>query len=74
MPHVIVKTLTGKTEDQKVRLAEAIANDLRAIFNSPEGSISVAIEDVPKPEWEEKVYKPEILSIYDKLYCKPAKH
>ncbi len=73
MPHVIVKTLTGKTEEQKVRLAEAIANDLRAIFASPEGSISVAIEDVPKPEWDEKVYKPEILAVWDKLYQKPHK-
>ena len=73
MPHVIVKTLSGKTEDQKSRLAEAFAKDLIAIFGSPEHSISVTIEDVPKPEWDEKVYKPEILANWDKLYRKPEK-
>jgi len=73
MPHVIVKTLAGKTEEQKVRLAEALANDVKAIFGSPDHSISVAIEDVPPQEWDEKVYKPEILSIWDKLYKKPHK-
>jgi len=73
MPHVIVKTLAGKTEEQKTRLAEAFANDLKAIFGSPDHSISVAIEDVPPQEWDQKVYQPEILSIWDKLYRKPQK-
>jgi 4-oxalocrotonate tautomerase len=73
MPHVIVKTFAGKTEEQKVRLAEALANDVKAIFGSPDHAISVAIEDVPQQEWDEKVYKPDILSIWDKLYRKPQK-
>lgn len=73
MPHVIVKTLAGKTEDQKVRLTEAFAKDLIAIFGCPEQSISVTIEDVPPAEWDEKVYKPEILAVWDKLYRQPHK-
>jgi 4-oxalocrotonate tautomerase len=73
MPHVIVKTYAGKTEEQKVRLAEALANDVKAIFGAPDHAISVAIEDVPQQEWDEKVYKPEILPIWDKLYRKPNK-
>ncbi len=36
-----------------------------------EADISVSIENVDPSEWVEKVYKPDILAQWDKLYKKP---
>jgi 4-oxalocrotonate tautomerase len=44
MPHVIVKLWPGKSEQQKVRLAEDIVKDVTKILNYGEESVSVAIE------------------------------
>jgi 4-oxalocrotonate tautomerase len=60
MPHVIVKMLPGRTEEQKTQLANAISKDIVAIARCGEESISVAIEEVPSSDWTEKVYKPDI--------------
>ena len=46
MPHVLVKLWPGKTEQQKKRLAEAIAKDVMEILHYGEESVSVALEEV----------------------------
>ena len=46
MPHVIVKLWPGKSELQKIRLAEEIAKDVMNVLNYGEESVSVAIEEV----------------------------
>jgi len=72
MPHVIVKLHPGRSEEQKQRLAEAIAKDVQEIALCPAGVISVAIEEVPAAEWQKKVYEPDILAKPQMLYKKPA--
>ncbi len=72
MPHVIVKLWPGKSEQQKMRLAEEIVKDVMNVLNHGEESVSVAIEEVPAQDWEEKVYKPDILNNSEKLYKKPG--
>jgi 4-oxalocrotonate tautomerase len=72
MPHVIVKLYPGRSEEQKQRLADAIAKDVQEIVVCPAGVISVAIEEVPAAEWQEKVYEPDILAKPQMLYKKPA--
>lgn len=72
MPHVIVKLWPGRSEDQKVRLAEQIVKDLMAIAGSSESSISVAIEEVKPEDWSETVYRPDILHAAGRLYKKPG--
>jgi 4-oxalocrotonate tautomerase len=47
MPHVIVKLWPGKSEPQKIRLAEEIVKDVMNVLNYGEESVSVAIEEVP---------------------------
>ena len=71
MPHVIVKLLPGRSEQQKVQLAQQIVKDVVRIANTDEKSVSVAIEEVNAADWTEKVYKPEIARHWDKLYKKP---
>ena len=72
MPHVIVKVATGKSEEQKRRLAEAITKDVVNIMGVGEEAVSVAMEEVKPQDWLEKVYKPEIRNHLEKLYKKPG--
>ncbi|HTV57597.1 MAG TPA: tautomerase family protein [Verrucomicrobiae bacterium] len=72
MPHVIVKLWPGKSEQQKSRLAEAIAKDVMEVLHYGEESVSVALEEIPAQQWVEKVYGPDIKNKWDKLYKKPG--
>ena len=72
MPHVTVKLLAGRSEQQKTRLAEKIVKDVVAIARCDEQSVSVAIEEIQPEDWAEKVYRPEILNRPEKLYKKPG--
>jgi len=71
MPHVIVKLLPGRSEQQKVQLAQQIVKDVVRIANTDDKSVSVAIEEVNAEDWTEKVYKPDIARHWNKLYKKP---
>jgi 4-oxalocrotonate tautomerase len=70
MPHIIVKLWPGKTEEQKQQLADRITKDVMEVFGSKNESISVAMEEVSKDEWQEKVFKPDVLDKADRLYKK----
>jgi 4-oxalocrotonate tautomerase len=71
-PHVIVKLYPGRSEQQKIRLAEQIVKDVVDIIKCGEESVSVAIEEIKPEDWAEKVYKPDILNTPGKLYKKPG--
>jgi 4-oxalocrotonate tautomerase len=72
MPHVIVKLLAGRTEQQKARIAEEVTKAVMATTNNGEDAVSVAIEDVERNDWTEKVYRTDILGNWDKLFKKPG--
>jgi 4-oxalocrotonate tautomerase len=72
MPHVVVKLWPGKSEEQKMRLADEIGKDLTKVLNYGEESVSVAIEEVEPRDWAEKVYQPDIVNNSEKLYKKPG--
>jgi 4-oxalocrotonate tautomerase len=72
MPHVVVKLLAGRSEQEKSRLATQLVKDVMAILNCGDGSISVAIEDINAGDWAEKVYNAEIAPNWKKLYKKPG--
>ena len=46
MPHVIVKLWPGKSDQQKARLAEKIAEDVMDVLNYGEESVSVGFEEI----------------------------
>jgi 4-oxalocrotonate tautomerase len=71
MPHVVVKLWPGKSEQQKIQLAEEIAKAVMTVLAYGEESVSVAIEEVEPEDWAEKVYKPDIQNKWEKLYKKP---
>ena len=72
MPHIIVKLWPGKSEQQKKRLAEAIARDVMSVLNYGEESVSVAMEEIEPQEWAERVYRADILGYPENLYKKPG--
>jgi 4-oxalocrotonate tautomerase len=72
MPHVIVKLLPVRSEQQKARLADEIVRDVVAIAKCEEKLVSVAFEEIKPEDWAEKVYKPDILDSPEKLYKKPG--
>jgi 4-oxalocrotonate tautomerase len=72
MPHVIVKLYTGRSEQQKAKLAEEVTKAIMTSANCTEEAVSVSIEDVPPNDWTEKVYKPDIVGKADIIYKKPG--
>jgi 4-oxalocrotonate tautomerase len=72
MPHILVKTVPGKSEEQKTELAEAITNDVMRILHYQADVVSVAIEEVSPQDWAEAVYRPDIQAKSDTLYKKPG--
>lgn len=67
-----MKLWPGKTEQQKARLAQKIAEDVMEVLHYGEESVSVALEEVPASEWAEKVYQPDIVNVRGRLYKKPG--
>lgn len=72
MPHVEIKCFPGRTEAQKTRCAEKIAEDIAEILGCRISSVSVAIEEVSEESWKEKVWDAKILPGMDSLYKKPG--
>jgi len=71
MPHVIVKMWPGRTVEQKQMLSNKIAEVLRDTIHVPDSSISVAIEEISRLDWKDKVYDPEIVGKKETLYKVP---
>lgn len=72
MPHVIVKLLSGRSEQQKARIAGEVTKAIMATTGNGADAVSVSIEDVAPADWTEKVFKPDILARPETLYKKPG--
>lgn len=70
MPHIIVKLWPGRNEEIKINLAEKIAVTVAQELKVDKGDVSVALEEVPREDWGEVVYKAEIKD-NPNLYHKP---
>jgi 4-oxalocrotonate tautomerase len=72
MPHVIVKLVAGRTEDQKANLSAEITKAVMACAGTREAAVSIAFEEVAEADWAETVYRPDILDKWDSVYKKPG--
>ncbi len=72
MPHIIVKTFEGRSEEQKQALATALTSAIMSSLGCAEGSVSVAIEDIRKDDWTDKVYVPDIQQRSELIYKEPG--
>lgn len=71
MPHVEIKCLPGRSQEQKQTCADKIVKAVSETMGCPEGAVSVAIIDIPDEEWEEKVWNVNIKPQKDKLFREP---
>jgi 4-oxalocrotonate tautomerase len=72
MPHVIVKLYSGKSPEEKKRLAEEVAKAVMTTLDYAADLVSVGVEDVAPQDWAEEVYKPDILGKPETIYKKPG--
>lgn len=59
MPHISIKMLEGRTEEQKQKLAKDLIDVLSRDLNADKHWITCTIEDYDAEEWQE-VFKTEI--------------
>jgi 4-oxalocrotonate tautomerase len=72
MPHVIIKLQTGRSDQQKHRIAEAVTKAVMTTANCTEDAVSVGIEDVAAQDWTATVYNPDIAGKTGTLFKKPG--
>jgi 4-oxalocrotonate tautomerase len=72
MPHVVVKMMSGRSEEQKKELADKLVLAAISVLGTEEDSLSVAIEDIEPGRWERDVFAPEIKGRKEILYKKPG--
>ena len=72
MPHVILKLQSGRSEEQKKKIAEELTKTVMISAKCPEEAVSVSIEDIEADDWVERVYKPDIIGKAGLIYKKPG--
>lgn len=72
MPHIIVKLYPGRSDEQKSRLAEKLAQDLSEIADCKLSAVSVSVEEVAPEDWADQVYQKDILDRPEILVRKPG--
>ena len=70
MPHISIKMLAGRSEEQKKKAAEAVKNARAESLGMSDHYITATIEDFSPEEWQ-TVFKEEITDKPDKVYVKP---
>lgn len=71
MPHISLKMLQGRTEEQKQRASAMLVEALKEALGVSDVHISCSIEDYTPQEWQE-IFKEEITDKEENLYKKPA--
>lgn len=69
MPHISVKMIEGRTEEQKQKLADALEKALTESLGCASSWVTVSIEDYSGKEWQD-VFKKEITDNEKNLYKK----
>ncbi|TRW14488.1 tautomerase family protein [Glacieibacterium frigidum] len=72
MPHVIVKFYSGRSDEEKRVMADAMAATLHETMGYEVGNVSVSVEEVEKADWMGKVYEPDIVQRQDQLVKRPG--
>jgi 4-oxalocrotonate tautomerase len=72
VPHIIIKLVSGRSDQVKRQIAEAVTQAIITSANTKETSVSVSIEDIEPDDWTEKVYKPDIIGKPETLVKKPG--
>lgn len=72
MPHIIVKLYKGRSEEIKQNMADKITRAITESLSIDESAVSIALEEFAPENWNEEVYKPDIMQKENLLYKKPG--
>ena len=72
MPHIEIKCFPGRTDEQKRRCAEKVAEAVAETLGCKLSSVSVAVKDCPPEEWKAEVWDKNIVPDEQYLYKKPG--
>lgn len=70
MPHISVKMIEGRSEEQKKELAKALEKTLSDTLGCDTKWVTVSIEDYNVKQWQE-VFREEVTENEKHLYKKP---
>ncbi|MBS5725691.1 MAG: tautomerase family protein [Clostridiales bacterium] len=70
MPHIVIKTISGPSQEQLQEAAEEIAAVVNRTMGKPEKYISVSVEEYDYSQWED-VYN-EYVKDKDNVLVKPG--
>ena len=69
MPHIGIKMLAGRTQEQKEKLAAALVKTLTKELGCSEHYVTCTIEDYDARQWQ-KVFAEEVTQKQDKVFKK----
>ncbi len=69
MPHIGIKMLKGRTQEQKEKLAAALVRTLTKELGCSEHYVTCTIEDFDAVQWQ-KVFEEEVTQKQDKVFKK----
>ena len=69
MPHIGIKMLKGRTQEQKEKLAAALVRTLTKELGCSEHDVTCNIEDFDAVQWQ-KVFEEEVTQKQDKVFKK----
>ncbi len=69
MPHIGIKMLKGRTQEQKEKLAAALVRTLTKELGCSEHYVTCTIEDFDAVQWQ-KVFEEEVMKKQDKVFKK----
>lgn len=69
MPHITLKMLKGRTDEQKIQASKNLAKTLADTIGCDPKHISVSVEDFTPKEWQD-IYKKDV-SENDNLVLQP---
>ena len=72
MPHVIIKSFPGRTDEQKQTLSKKISEAVSTVYGLADETISIDIQEIPKENWMENVYNKDISPRENVLIKKPG--
>ena len=67
MPFIHIRAYSGRDEETKKKAALAIVKAASEAMGAPETAFTVAYEDIERDDWEEKVNKPIVTPLKDKI-------
>ncbi len=71
MPHVEIKCYPGRSEEVKSKCALEVSKVIAETMGCDESAVSIAIKEIAKEDWKEKVWDPQIAAD-ENLYKKPG--